>query len=108
MKYLPIFIVCMGLVACAGTPTPETPREKYAAAESSYRAIVTTVDQLATAGTIKRGTLAARTVASSLRAARAALNAWGASPDSLSRQQAALTALLSVQRLLVDLQRKGP
>lgn len=108
MRHALILLVCIGLAACAGAPAPETAREKYAAAEASYKAIVTTIDQLATAGTIKNGTLAARTVASSLRVARSALDAWGALPDSPSRQQAALTALRSVQRLLVDLQRRGP
>ena len=114
MRYIPIFAPALLLFifvngcAITGAPAPETPREKYAAAEASYKAIVTTIDQLVAAATIRNGTLAAQTVATSLRAARAALDAWGASPDSLSRQLAALTTLRSVQRLLVDLQRKGP
>jgi len=100
-----LFVTLAGGCALTGAPAPETPREKYAAAEASYKAAVITVDQLVTVGTVGKGTTTAQALASSLGTARAALNAWGASPDSQSRQQAALTALSSLQRLLVELQR---
>jgi len=92
--------------AVTGGPVPETAREKYAAAEASYNAAVTTVDQLASAGLFVKGSPEAQSVAASVKTARAALDGWGVSPDNLSRQQAALVALGSLQQLLVQLQRR--
>lgn len=111
MKHLALsflLLIFAGGCAVTGGPVPETPREKYAAAEASYSAAVTTVDQLATAGLFVKGSPDSRSVAASLRTARTALNGWGAAPDNLSRQQAALVALGALQQLLVDLQRRAP
>jgi hypothetical protein len=101
-----LLLVFVSGCAITGGPAPETARERYAAAEASYNAAITTVDQLATSGFIKTGTPAAQSVAASIRMARTALNVWGAAPDNLSRQQAALVALRALQQLLVDLQRR--
>jgi hypothetical protein len=102
----PVILLFIFVSGCAvtGVPAPETTRERYAAAETSYQAIVATIDQLATAGTIRKGSPAAKGVAASLRTARTALNVWGAAPDDPSRQQAALSALGAAQQLLVTLQ----
>jgi len=103
-----LLAVFVGGCAVTGGPVPHTPREKYAAAEATYGAVVTTVDQLAAAGQLEKGTPDARSVAASLRTARLALDAWGATPDDVSRQRTALLALGTLQRLLVELQRRLP
>ena len=108
MRHVLILLFCIGFTACGSVPTPETSREKYAAAEATYKAVVTTIDQLATARIIRNGTPTAQTVASSLKITRAALDAWGVSPESVPRQQAALVALQALQRQLVELQRRRP
>ena len=90
--------------AITGGPAPETAREKYTAAETAFKAVVTTVDQLARNGTVKKGSSAALTLASSIRTARTALDVWAELPDDVSRQQAALIALSSVQDLLINYQ----
>ena len=83
MKHIPnsatTLIALLFFAGCVftGAPVPETAREKYAAAEASYNAIVTTVDQLATTGSIRQGSPAAVSLATTLRTTRAALDVWG-------------------------------
>ena len=100
MRAALVLLVCIGLVGCVPIPSPETAREKYAAAEISYKAAVTTIGQLADAGTLQKGSAVAKRTATGLRAARGALDAWGAAPDSRSRQEVALTALRALQGIL--------
>lgn len=106
MKNLaPILFVFLIGCAIVGAPSPETPREKYAAAETSYKAAVTTIDQLATAGTLRKGSAPSQRIAAALRSTRTALNIWGHNPDSLTGQNAALTALTGLQAVLIEIQR---
>lgn len=101
-------ILFVGMVGCVALTPPETPRERYAAAEVSYKAVVTTIGQLADAGTLQKGSATAKRTATGLRAARHALDAWGAAPDSRSLQAVALAALTALQGILTDINKRAP
>ncbi len=100
-----IVLVCVGLAGCGSIPIPETPRERYAAAEFSYRAAITTIGNLADAGTIKKGTQVGKRTAMGVRAARGALDVWGEAPDSQPAEIVALTALRALQSILSEIGR---
>lgn len=83
-RFAPALLILFLINGCAmvGAPAPETPREKYAAAETSYKAAVTTIDQLATAGTLRKGSDPSKRIAATLRSTRTALNIWGHNPET--------------------------
>lgn len=93
MRYFCIPLILF-VVSCANIPTPQTMRENYVAAESSYKAAILTVSDLNKAGTIKSGTSTARSVATAVRSARSGLDAWGGQVDSHEAQIAEIWAVL--------------
>lgn len=95
-----IGIVLLLFTGCEtlGVATPETPREKLLAAETSYLAAAQTITDLAERRVIQ-GTAAHR-VKAVLLTARNALNLWHLDPDNLSRLRAAQAAVLALQGLL--------
>jgi hypothetical protein len=108
MRKLVPFLLVFIISGCTlvGAPSPETSREKYAAAESSYTTFILTVDNLITNGTLVRGTPAAQSIVASIKSTRTALDSWGRDVDNPTVQQAALIALTALQTGLVELQKQ--
>jgi hypothetical protein len=106
-RFAPALLILFLVNGCAivGAPALETQREKYAAAETTYKTAVTTIDHLATAGKLQKGSAPSQRIAAALRRTRTALNIWGHNPDSLTGQPAALTALTALQAALIEVQR---
>jgi hypothetical protein len=89
-------VVLLGLAACA--VTPETPRERLVAAETTYQAAVATVRDLALAGRITQEQ--APRVRAAIVAARTSLDLWHANPDGSAAMQAALSSIAVLQSIL--------
>lgn len=102
-KLLVPFFAVFFLVGCANAVTPETPRERLAAAEVTYQAAVSTVRDFIVAGTLKPGTQTAEHAATSIRTARVALDAWHAAPDNEDQMTTALLALQALNTVLLQL-----
>lgn len=93
------------LIGCGTVLTPQTARERLAAAEVSYQTAATTILNLNASGVIKSGTDTARMVISSAQTANSGLSAWRATVDSPVAESAAMAALRALQTLLVGLQK---
>lgn len=103
-RFLAVVLVLV-VAACAGTGavvTPDTPREKLAASEIVYETVLKEVRSLTIAGIITPGSDLADGIARSITEARAVLDLWQADPDSPNYLGMANSALLGVQRYLVQ------
>lgn len=93
-------LLLFAVAACAGV-TPQTPRERLAAAELSYQAALSEIRVLADAGLIKGNTAA--TTAASVRTVDAAIAAWRLNPDSPDYMAAANSALAPLLKLITTI-----
>lgn len=89
------------LPGCLTTPAPETSREKLVAAETAFQTALKTVRSIDKAGRLKPDDTIR--LATAIRAARAALDAWHESPDLTDSGTAALSALRALRLILDDL-----
>jgi hypothetical protein len=106
-RNLLVGLLALVLVACAGTPTPETPREKLVAAEATYSTLLDDVRSAATSGIIEPGSETAHTVAALLVEARAALDAWQADPDNPNMAVFVQKSLERLKALLLRLSQES-
>ena len=110
LSNLLVGLVMLAVGACAGIgpiPSPETSREKLAAAEISYGALLDQVGSLTAAGLIERGSSTADTVAVLLVETRAALDAWQTAPDDPSLAQFGLATISRLKLLLISLNQEA-
>jgi len=95
-----LFIFLIGCVA-----TPDTPRQRLAAAEVSFNTALKTIDRLADTGVLVKGSDTARAAHTGVLSTNAGLMAWRSNIDDSEAQAAVYAALNSLQALLVELQR---
>lgn len=97
MKFLAPFLLIF-VVSCANIP--ETPNERYAAAEIAYQAAVQTSIDLAEQGIIKSGSDEAIIIVDTIITTRSALDSWSVLIGDSSRMTKALTALKALQGII--------
>lgn len=91
------------VTACATSGVfPETPTEKYVAADGAYKALVATVKEKVLDGTIKGQN--AKKVKLALTSAKVALDAWGLAPSDRNAETTALLALKAARQVLQAIQ----
>lgn len=97
-KLIAPFLLVFVLVGCAGAVVPETGTERYVAADGAYKALLITVQDGVTRGTIQ-GENAVK-IKASLTAAKVALDAWALVPESPTAETAALIGLQAARDVL--------
>ncbi len=98
-KILASFLLLFFITGCAvNTTVPLTGTQRYVQADGSYKALLLTVKEGVTRGTI-HGASAIR-VKQTLTTAKIALDAWALAPESPNMEQRALFALQSAREVL--------
>ena len=95
-----LFIFLIGCVA-----TPDTPRQRLAAAEVSFSTALKTIDRLADTGVLLKGSDTAKAAHAGVMSTNAGLVAWRVNINDSEAQAAVYAALNSLHALLVELQR---
>lgn len=105
-KILAPLVLIAFVTGCTGVPMPETPRQKLAFAETTYQGLVDTATDMARRGVIEPDSDTAYELYAALVTARAALDEWQLSPDSVEHMNTTLTALRAVKSVLDVLERR--
>lgn len=102
MKALLLSLVLLVAACVQGPVTPETAREKLAAAELTYEGVLLEVKSLVATGLIKPGSDTAEAVGLGIIEVREALDQWQLSPDSPNYLVIVTAALLRLQQRLLE------
>lgn len=102
MRALVLSLVLLVTACAQGPVTPETAREKLAAAELTYEGVLLEVKSLVTIGLIKPGSDTAEAISLSITEVRSALDQWQLSPDSPNYLAITTAALLRLQQHLLE------
>lgn len=98
MKRLIAPFLLVFFIAGCGSVVPETGTERYVAADGAFKALLITVQDGVTRGTIK-GENAVK-IKVSLTAAKSALDAWALVPENPTAETAALVGLQAARDVL--------